>query len=56
MTGMAKKELLYFFPGLHLAGTIFIDRNNPKGKIILNETMEKLKKDNVKLLIFPEGS
>jgi hypothetical protein len=46
---------LYIFPGLYIAGTIFIDRNSGKGKEELNEAMEKLKMHNVKLWIFPEG-
>jgi len=56
MTGIAKKELLYIFPGLYLAGTVFIDRNSSKGREAMNEAMEKFKKYNVKLLVFPEGS
>ena len=56
MTGIGKKELLYIFPGLYLAGGVFIDRNSSKGKAVMNEAMERLKKDNVKLLIFPEGT
>ncbi|KAL7026572.1 hypothetical protein ACKWTF_005079 [Chironomus riparius] len=56
LTGIAKKELLFFFPGLYLAGTIFIDRHSPKGKEVINEAMDRLKKVNAKLLVFPEGT
>jgi lysophosphatidate acyltransferase len=58
MTVIAKKELLYagtFGPAAYLAGLVFIDRNSSKGKEEMNKAMERLKKDNIKLWIFPEG-
>lgn len=59
MTVIAKKELLYagtFGPAAYLAGLVFIDRHSSKGKEAMNEAMAKLKKDNVKLWVFPEGT
>ena len=58
MTAIAKKELLYagsFGPAAYLAGLVFIDRNSSKGREAMNKAMEKLKEDNVKLWVFPEG-
>jgi len=58
MTAIAKKELLYagtFGTAAYLAGLVFIDRNSSKGKEQMNKAMEKLKKENIKLWIFPEG-
>ncbi|XP_070508242.1 1-acyl-sn-glycerol-3-phosphate acyltransferase alpha-like isoform X2 [Chironomus tepperi] len=59
MTAIAKKELLYagtFGPAAYLAGLVFIDRNSSKGKEAMNMAMEKLKQDNIKLWVFPEGT
>lgn len=59
MTVVAKRELLYVFPfGVcaWLCGLIFIDRYAAdKAKTAMNKAMERLKKSNVKLWIFPEG-
>lgn len=58
-TVVAKRELLYVWPfGVcaWLCGLIFIDRYAAeKAKVAMNTAMEKLKKDNVKLWVFPEG-
>lgn len=58
-TVVAKRELLYVFPfGVcaWLCGLVFIDRNAiEKAKNSMNRAMERLKKTNTKLWIFPEG-
>lgn len=58
-TVVAKKELLYVWPfGLsaYLCGLIFIDRYaTDKAKHKLNEAMKRLKRNNIKLWVFPEG-
>lgn len=58
-TVVAKRELLYVWPfGIcaWLCGLVFIDRYAAdKAKVTMNAAMEKLKKDNTKLWIFPEG-
>jgi lysophosphatidate acyltransferase len=58
-TVIAKKQLFYYGPfgfGAWLCGIIFIDRQSPeKAKKTLDEAVEKLKKNNTKLWIFPEG-
>ncbi|XP_074113974.1 1-acyl-sn-glycerol-3-phosphate acyltransferase alpha-like [Cotesia typhae] len=57
---VAKKELFYIWPPglvIWLCGSIFIDRKNPyKARSDLNAVAEKVKKENVKLWIFPEGT
>lgn len=59
-TVVAKRELLYVWPfGIcaWLCGLIFIDRYSAdKSKDALNKSMEKLKRDNIKLWVFPEGT
>lgn len=59
-TVVAKKELLYVFPFgfcAYLCGLIFIDRHQvDKAKNTMNEAMHELKKKNIKLWIFPEGT
>lgn len=59
-TVVAKRELLYVWPfGLcaWLCGLVFIDRYSAdKAKTAMNTALEKLKKDNIKLWIFPEGT
>lgn len=59
MTVIAKREIL-FVPGFgvaaHLAGLIYIDRNGDKGKETMNKAMKELKRKNIKLWIFPEGT
>lgn len=59
-TVVAKRQLLYVFPfGIcaYLCGLIFIDRYRvEKAKSTMNEAMEKLKENNIKLWIFPEGT
>lgn len=58
-TVVAKRELLYAWPfGVcaWLCGLIFIDRYHAeKAKQTLDKSMEGLKKNNVKLWVFPEG-
>ncbi|XP_008500145.1 1-acyl-sn-glycerol-3-phosphate acyltransferase alpha isoform X1 [Calypte anna] len=57
---IAKKEILYMGPfGLAcwLAGLIFIDRKKKEEAItILTEVADTLKKENLRVLIFPEGT
>lgn len=59
-TVVAKRELLYVWPfGLcaYLCGLVFIDRYRvDKAKNTMNEAMLELKKKNIKLWIFPEGT
>lgn len=59
-TIVAKKEVLYAGPfglGLWLGGVIFIDRlNSEKSREAINKVSTKLKKDNLKLWMFPEGT
>lgn len=59
-TVVAKRELLYVWPfGLcaYLCGLIFIDRYRvDKAKNTMNDAMLELKKKNIKLWIFPEGT
>ncbi|XP_064648981.1 1-acyl-sn-glycerol-3-phosphate acyltransferase alpha-like [Lineus longissimus] len=59
-TGMAKKSLLYagpFGPSAWLAGTIFIDRFQPgKARETMRGTVDLIKKKNVKVWVFPEGT
>lgn len=59
MTVVAKRSILYIFPfGVcaWLCGLVFIDRYAvQKAKTTMNKAMEKLKKTNTKLWIFPEG-
>lgn len=58
-TVVAKRELLYVWPfGVcaWLCGLIFIDRYAAdKAKNTMTTAMEKLKMDNIKLWVFPEG-
>ncbi|XP_076062772.1 1-Acylglycerol-3-phosphate O-acyltransferase 1 [Oratosquilla oratoria] len=60
ISAIAKKELFYAMPfGLTawLCGTRFIDRSNPqKAKDSMNIALEYVKKNNVKLWVFPEGT
>ncbi|KAG8188602.1 hypothetical protein JTE90_005957 [Oedothorax gibbosus] len=55
-----KRELLFSGPfGIFcwLAGCIFVDRyNSVKARETLNNKVEEMKKNNVKLWIFPEGT
>ncbi|NXC35848.1 PLCA acyltransferase, partial [Campylorhamphus procurvoides] len=57
---IAKKEILYmgtFGLAGWLAGIIFIDRRNREGSInTLTEVAQSLHKDNLRVLIFPEGT
>ncbi|CAH0386919.1 unnamed protein product [Bemisia tabaci] len=60
LTNIAKKEILYY--GTYgfaswLQGTIFIDRAN-SGKAVetLNKTAEHIRKNKLKLTMFPEGT
>jgi lysophosphatidate acyltransferase len=60
-TVVAKKELIYvsgpFGFCAYLCGLIFIDRYRvDRAKNRMNEAMEELKKKNIKLWIFPEGT
>lgn len=59
-TVVAKRELLYAWPfGVcaWLCGLIFIDRYAAeKAKKTMNKAMERLKKDDIKLWVFPEGT
>lgn len=59
-TVVAKRELLYAWPfGVcaWLCGLIFIDRYAAdKAKKTMNKAMESLKKKDIKLWIFPEGT
>ncbi|XP_008924124.3 1-acyl-sn-glycerol-3-phosphate acyltransferase alpha [Manacus vitellinus] len=57
---IAKKEILYmgtFGLACWLVGTIFIDRKDREGSIkTLTEVARSLHKDNLRILIFPEGT
>lgn len=59
-TVVAKRELLYVWPfGVcaWLCGLIFIDRYAAENaKKTMNKAMERLKKDDIKLWVFPEGT
>ncbi|XP_066587088.1 1-acyl-sn-glycerol-3-phosphate acyltransferase alpha [Prorops nasuta] len=59
-TVVAKKEVFYAWPfGLAawLCGLIFIDRmNSEKARSIINSATEHIKKEKIKLWIFPEGT
>lgn len=59
-TVVAKRELFYAWPfGLAawLAGLVFIDRvRSEKARETLNEVNRKIKKQNIKLWVFPEGT
>lgn len=59
-TVVAKKEIFYAWPfGLAawLCGLIFIDRmNSEKARSVLNKAVVNLKKNKIKLWIFPEGT
>lgn len=59
-TVVAKRELLYVWPfGIcaWLCGLIFIDRYAAdKAKEAMNKSMSKLKRENIKLWVFPEGT
>lgn len=59
-TVVAKRELLYVWPfGIcaWLCGLVFIDRYAVnKAKEAMNNALEKLKKSNTKLWVFPEGT
>ncbi|XP_058978280.1 1-acyl-sn-glycerol-3-phosphate acyltransferase beta isoform X2 [Musca domestica] len=59
-TVVAKRELFYAWPfGLAawLAGLIFIDRvRGEKARDTLNQVNSKIKKQNIKLWVFPEGT
>lgn len=60
MTVIAKRELLYvgsFGIAMLLAGITFINRKAGEAAgISMNETMNKLKKKNIKLWVFSEGT
>ncbi|CAH1786600.1 unnamed protein product [Owenia fusiformis] len=57
---LAKKELIWAGPfglGSWLSGLIFIDRLNPeKARDTMTKTVRKITNENIKLLIFPEGT
>ncbi|XP_071431227.1 1-acyl-sn-glycerol-3-phosphate acyltransferase alpha-like [Pithys albifrons albifrons] len=57
---IAKKEILYmgtFGLACWLGGVIFIDRRNREGSIsTLTDVAQSLHKDNLRVLIFPEGT
>lgn len=59
-TVVAKRELLYVWPfGVcaWLCGLIFINRYEAeKAKNTMNKAMERLKKEDIKLWVFPEGT
>ncbi|KAE8750175.1 hypothetical protein FOCC_FOCC002981 [Frankliniella occidentalis] len=59
-TIVSKKEVLYAGPfglGLWLGGVIFIDRlNSEKSREAINKVSTKLKRDDLKLWMFPEGT
>lgn len=59
-TIVSKKEVLYAGPfglGLWLGGVIFIDRlNSEKSREAINKVSGKLKRDDLKLWMFPEGT
>ncbi|EEZ97656.1 1-acyl-sn-glycerol-3-phosphate acyltransferase alpha [Tribolium castaneum] len=59
-TVVAKKELFYAWPfGLAawLCGLIFIPRmNSDKARVLMNDAAEEIKKDKIKLWVFPEGT
>lgn len=59
-TSLAKKELFYLWPfgiSAWLCGTVFIDRlNHEQARGTLNRTAEIIKKRNIKILIYPEGT
>lgn len=59
-TAVAKRELFYAWPfGLAawLAGLIFIDRvKGERARKTLNTVSSRIKKDNIKLWVFPEGT
>uniref|UniRef100_A0A1L8DY40 1-acyl-sn-glycerol-3-phosphate acyltransferase n=1 Tax=Nyssomyia neivai TaxID=330878 RepID=A0A1L8DY40_9DIPT len=59
-TAVAKKELFYVFPfGITswLGGLIFIDRKSgDKSRTMLNSLGDYLKRERIKLWIFPEGT
>lgn len=59
MTVIGKKQLLYvplFGIAAYLAGVIFIDRNGANGKATMSKAMQEIKKKNIKLWVFPEGT
>ena len=60
MTVIVKRELMYwgtFGISMFLAGLIFIDRKNGrKAAQVMNDAMEDLKKKDIKLCVFPEGT
>ena len=60
MTVIAKRESMYFGTfgiSMFLAGLIFIDRKNGrKAAQVMNDVMEDLKKKDIKLCVFPEGT
>lgn len=59
-TVVAKRELLYAVPfsfAAWLCGLVFIDRKHPeKAKSSMNDAMDFLKNNRIKLWIFPEGT
>lgn len=59
-TVVAKRELLYVWPfGIcaWLCGLIFIDRfAADKAKVAMNSAVEKLKRERIKIWVFPEGT
>lgn len=59
-TAVAKRELFYAWPfGLAawLAGLIFIDRvKGERARQTLNTVSSRIKRDNIKLWVFPEGT
>lgn len=59
MTVIAKKALIFvpfFGISAYLGGLIYINRNGAKGKVTMSKAMQMLKKKNIKLWIFPEGT
>jgi lysophosphatidate acyltransferase len=59
VTVITKKDLMFAGPfGLfcYLADIIFISRSNKNSRDIVNEAMEKVKRDKTKVWFFPEGT
>jgi lysophosphatidate acyltransferase len=59
-TVVAKKELFYAWPfgiAAWLCGLIFIPRmNSDRARALMNQAAENIKKDKIKLWVFPEGT
>uniref|UniRef100_A0A336LPN0 1-acylglycerol-3-phosphate O-acyltransferase n=1 Tax=Culicoides sonorensis TaxID=179676 RepID=A0A336LPN0_CULSO len=56
-TAVVKKEIFYVFPFGWLWGTIYLDRKNKKaGRNFISQEIEEIKNNQVKVLIYPEGT